>query len=78
MYEKYNTLTVQQKTFFIIRKLETDNLEVVTLIAALNSELIPQVDETNRIYFAFSDTSTSKNHPGWPLRNYIALILCHW
>ena len=30
------------------------------------------------IYFIYCDPSTSTEYPGWPLRNYIALISYHW
>lgn len=65
---------MQQKTFFIIKQLNAETAEVIAL-NSLNAEL---VTETETIYFTFSDPSTSENHPGWPLRNYIALILHHW
>lgn len=32
----------------------------------------------SRFYVAFSDPSTSTSHPGWPLRNLLALVIHHW
>lgn len=31
-----------------------------------------------KVIFGFADPSTMESHPGWPLRNYIALISYHW
>lgn len=67
---------MEQKTFFIVKQQTGDIVEVATL-KELNKDLITENND-NKIYFAFSDTSASDNYPGWPLRNYIALILYHW
>lgn len=32
----------------------------------------------SEFYLAFSDPSTSTSHPGWPLRNILALVVDHW
>lgn len=72
----YRALDKEQKTFFIIKQ-QNDAVEVTTL-RELNKNLISESDERANIYFAFADTSTSESYPGWPLRNYVALLLYHW
>jgi hypothetical protein len=32
----------------------------------------------NRIIFLFYDPNSQSNHPGWPLRNYLALLSLKW
>ncbi|XP_075554444.1 autophagy-related 7 [Dermacentor variabilis] len=36
------------------------------------------VADCRPFYLAFSDPSTSASHPGWPLRNLLALVVHHW
>lgn len=64
---------MEQRTFFLIKQHSNGTVEVSTL-----KDLISEITDDTTIYFAFSDTSTAENYPGWPLRNYIAMILHHW
>ncbi|KAH6925929.1 hypothetical protein HPB50_012212 [Hyalomma asiaticum] len=41
-------------------------------------ELPTLVADGGPFYLAFSDPSTSSSHPGWPLRNLLALVIHHW
>ncbi|XP_045165105.2 ubiquitin-like modifier-activating enzyme ATG7 [Mercenaria mercenaria] len=36
------------------------------------------IDNGTKVVFGFADPSTMESHPGWPLRNYLALISHHW
>ncbi|KAL1447377.1 hypothetical protein MTO96_044313 [Rhipicephalus appendiculatus] len=41
-------------------------------------ELPTLVADRRPFYLAFSDPSTSPTHPGWPLRNLLALVVHRW
>lgn len=41
-------------------------------------ELPTLVADSRPFYLAFSDPSTSPTHPGWPLRNLLALVVHRW
>ncbi|KAK5645056.1 hypothetical protein RI129_006356 [Pyrocoelia pectoralis] len=68
----YKILDVKEKQFFLLKQ---DGNVLQTL--PLGS--IKDVTSTNfsDYYFAFSDPSKSEEYPGWPIRNYIALLLYH-
>lgn len=64
-------LNNQQMPFFCV---DQDTLEVLKLRDGLNRSN----NENKRILFAFYDPNTHTNHPGWPLRNYLALLNVKW
>lgn len=71
----HETVNDQNKMFYCLKK---SNLQTVCL-----NELIKIGDANNlsnfdQFYFVFADPSTVENTPGWPLRNYINLLLHHW
>lgn len=67
---KYKELQNIQKPFFVITK-TAGQINVETLPNRLKS------NSNETTYFAFSDPSTNSEHPGWPLRNYIAFLAHH-
>ncbi|KAF5281621.1 hypothetical protein FQR65_LT02941 [Abscondita terminalis] len=67
----YSSLEVKQKPFFIVNNTKSI-LEVQTLTAIKDLDASTNFEE---YYFAFSDPSVSLDHPGWPVRNYIAFLL---
>lgn len=46
-------------------------LNLKTAIEAYNNS-------KNRIIFAYLDQNSGSNHPGWPLRNFLALLSLEW
>lgn len=73
LLNEYNNISsITQKNFFVV-KIQADNsVNILTLESVLHHE---KQSDLKNVYFAFSDPSTSVLHPGWPLRNYLALIL---
>nr|XP_022917514.1 ubiquitin-like modifier-activating enzyme ATG7 [Onthophagus taurus] len=71
LYKKYSDLSINNKTYFIIKNI--DDLHVLTLKDGLKLN-----DLNNSEYlFAFSDPSGLKENPGWPIRNYIMFLSFH-
>ncbi|KAK4875920.1 hypothetical protein RN001_012342 [Aquatica leii] len=71
LFKDYTLLDVKQKTFFIIKNGE-NKLEVQPLSVIKDFNTSTNLKD---YYFAFSDPSALPDHPGWPMRNYIAFLL---
>lgn len=69
----YATLDTPEKraAFLLVQESSSADLEIRPL-----GELPALIG--SKFYLAFSDPSTSTSHPGWPLRNLLALIVYHW
>lgn len=67
---KYTTSS-NFKQFFLIQSYEYDT---VTFHSLEEFDSLPK----NRISFGYIDPSPMKEYPGWPLRNFLLLILVHW
>ncbi|CAG2105373.1 unnamed protein product, partial [Medioppia subpectinata] len=74
LYAKYTTgLDNNSKTYFIVFANDS-HISVHTL-----QEYSSLTDRTDgKLYFAFADSCSSHEYPGWPLRNYLALIAVHF
>ncbi|KAF5298118.1 hypothetical protein FQA39_LY02542 [Lamprigera yunnana] len=74
IYEMFTSLDIKQRSFFIIRN-KGNSLEVspLSIIENFNSAIA-----LNEYYFVFSDPTASKDYPGWPLRNFLAFLLCNF
>lgn len=75
VYDQYHALSLEQKSFFLIKQHPDYKVEVLPL-RRITPEMV--VEPELRVHFAFSDPSTSENYPGWPVRNFIAFILHIW
>lgn len=60
-----------QRGYFIVALDEESNV-LQCLPLSLYKNVSTEVNQT--IFFAYTDPSDDPNHPGWPLRNYLALI----
>lgn len=69
----YTTLDTPEKraAFLVVPKGEEVQIQRL-------EELPTLVADGGPFYLAFSDPSTSSSHPGWPLRNLLALVIHHW
>lgn len=67
---RYNELDIKEKPFFLLKR-NGDGLQILPL------SCIQDVKSANSsdFYYGFSDPSGSDQHPGWPIRNYILLLL---
>ncbi|XP_054163374.1 ubiquitin-like modifier-activating enzyme ATG7 [Oppia nitens] len=64
-----NNLEIKNKSYFIV--ILTDSGPTVHSI----TEYSEFKDKSNvKIFFAFADSSSSQQYPGWPLRNYLTFI----
>ncbi|KAB0790475.1 hypothetical protein PPYR_15134 [Photinus pyralis] len=70
LFTSYNELDIKEKPFFLLKR-HCDGLQILPL------SRIKDVNSANAsdFYYGFSDPSGSGQHPGWPIRNYILLIL---
>lgn len=71
-YNSFQSAGAESVGFFIVVQ-EGDKL-LVTGLANTQDYL----NKGNKVVFGFADPSTMEKHPGWPLRNYLALISHHW
>ncbi|XP_052284162.1 ubiquitin-like modifier-activating enzyme ATG7 isoform X2 [Dreissena polymorpha] len=71
-YREFQSRGKEGVAFFIIVE-EADTLSVDTLASTER-----HMQKGHKVLFAFADPCTLEQHPGWPLRNYLALILHHW
>ena len=46
-------------------------------IFSVKKGILESNDSTKRIIFGFNDPNLQSNYPGWPLRNFLALISYH-
>jgi ubiquitin-like modifier-activating enzyme ATG7 len=63
---------LEPQIFFAIDYEKSNVISLKEAISLYNSE------PNKRIIFAFYDPNTSSNFPGWPLRNYLALLSLKW
>ncbi|XP_030853789.1 ubiquitin-like modifier-activating enzyme ATG7 [Strongylocentrotus purpuratus] len=61
----------QEPAFFLIST-EDDKTVVLPLTAW------DQVTDKSKVMFGYADPCTLEQYPGWPLRNFLCLISCHW
>lgn len=73
LQKQYDTLTkkVPHLAFFLVIQ-DGSSVKVQTLESA------DKVSNKSKIFYAFCDPCNLDQHPGWPLRNYLALIASHW
>jgi len=67
----YHSKKTDQSSFFAI---DYHSLEVISV-----KQGISYFNESNkRIIFAFNDPNSQSSFPGWPLRNFLALLSFNW
>lgn len=69
----YAALEMPEKRVAFLVVLSEEDVEIHPL-----EELPTLVAHRRFFYLAFSDPSTSASHPGWPLRNLLAVVVHHW
>lgn len=67
----YNSKKLNQSSYFAIN---FDSLEITSVKEGVSNHL----DPNKRVLFGFYDPNSQTNYPGWPLRNYLALLSFHW
>jgi ubiquitin-like modifier-activating enzyme ATG7 len=53
-------------------------LDYETMRVLSVAEGIENFNLEKRVVFAYYDPNSQSNHPGWPLRNYLALLSLKW
>ena len=71
--ERFYSVSSIEKTYFIVCE-EAENDGNLSLHSILDYAKLRGNKKFKRIYFAFSDASTSQQYPGWTLRNLIAIL----
>ena len=67
----YNSKKTDQSSFFAI---DYNSLEITNV-----KQGISYFNESNkRIIFGFFDPNSQSSFPGWPLRNFLALLSFNW
>ena len=67
--ELYHSTSTINKTYFVVRIADDESLTLHPI-----QDYQRFAGETGKLYVAFSDPSTSGQHPGWTLRNLLAVL----
>ena len=67
----FNEKQVMKSSFFAF---DYESLEIKSVKNGIES----YNSSTNRIIFGFYDPNSQSNYPGWPLRNFLALLSLKW
>ncbi|XP_041349975.1 ubiquitin-like modifier-activating enzyme ATG7 [Gigantopelta aegis] len=73
----YDTFQSGKKSFcgyFLV----TQNGEEIQIDDISKTDQLIEKSKQDELYFAFADPCTLESHPGWPLRNFLALISYKW
>ncbi|XP_052124919.1 ubiquitin-like modifier-activating enzyme ATG7 [Frankliniella occidentalis] len=74
--EWYNISDVRHRGYFIVKiERERASIHPLSEITSLYSQ--SSLEDWSKLYLAFSDPCGSGEHPGWPLRNLLSVLVYH-
>ena len=72
IFDEYESFTLTSKDkFFVIVSNSTNNTARILLLSEIHSL---SLDDNETLQFGFVDPSCQSSSPGWPLRNFLALL----